>query len=110
MARPRFQDGDPEKIEEALRCVWVLVELMRDRRRGGERYRVREASRRLAEKIKKEIVTSGERLRHLHMDAEKRRAIDPYFATYADQELARVRQSRTVRGWNRHPLDLLLNL
>jgi hypothetical protein len=108
--RPPFQDGNPEKVDDALRRIWALVEMMRDRNDQRERDSVRNASKRLAKKVATDIDASWEHLRTVYYRAEKRRAEDPAFASFADETLAGLRERRTVRGWDCYPLDLLLNL
>ena len=95
-----------------MRCVWAFLEMARDSK-TGPRLTVRNASKRLAEKIGGGTILKGwsaERLRHVYMDAQKRRATDPAFASFADDELAGLRERRAERGWNWHPLSLLLDL
>ena len=107
MARPPFQYGDPERVETAMRCVWALLEMARDSK-TGPRLTVRNASKRLAEKIGGGTILKGWSAERLH--AQKRRATDPAFASFADDELAGLRERRAERGWNWHPLSLLLDL
>jgi hypothetical protein len=111
--------GDPERIADAERSIWAMVELLRDRQVADrERDSVRGAAARLAKQLGEfadvrdgptAVTTSFERLRTLHKAAEKRMACDAGFKRFAEFTLAGLRERRAKRGWREHPLELLLN-
>lgn len=70
-------------------AIWIVVEIKRD----GQRHPVNRAADLVAKEIGKRYRSlSGERIRHLHAEVEKRRAADPQFEASTSEALAEIRR------------------
>jgi hypothetical protein len=70
-------------------AMWVVVEIKRD----SGRHPVNRAAALVAKDIGKRYPTlSGERIRHLHAEVEKRREADPQFEASTSEALAEIRR------------------
>jgi hypothetical protein len=87
--------------------VWVLVELLRDRKDGRERASAREAAKRLEKHLAADFkggrVVPFETIRRYHKKIEKLRQKNAEQAALGDHYLRRGRVRRDTLGWDASP-------